>query len=133
VIRGITVYDDFAHHPTAISATLSALRAKVGEERIIAVFEPRSNTMKMGVHKDTLAPAFSEADRVVVYRPEGLNWDLEASMQGPGERIRVYDEIAIMVDSLVQQLMPGDHVLIMSNGGFGGFHGKLITRLSEAE
>lgn len=126
---GITLYDDFAHHPTAIATTLAGLRARVGESRLIAVFEPRSNTMRMGVHKATLAAAFAEADRVYLYRPDGLEWSLtEVSTQLDG-KAKVIDSVSALVEQLARELTPGDHVVIMSNGSFGGLHTKLAERL----
>jgi len=125
--NGVRVYDDFAHHPTAISTTLTALRAKVGDDRIIAVFEPRSNTMRMGVHKGTLGAAFSNADQLWVYAPPDLDWNTE-TLNAP-VNTKILDSIDTLVDKLSQQSQAGDHILIMSNGGFGGLHNKLIKAL----
>ncbi len=129
---GIRIYDDFAHHPSAIQATLAALRARVGSQRIVAVLEPRSNTMRLGVHRDTLAPALAAADRVVLFRPPDLGWDLGrvAAALGP-DKARAFDSIDAMVDALAAELRAGDQVLIMSNGGFGGLHARLLARLAQ--
>jgi UDP-N-acetylmuramate: L-alanyl-gamma-D-glutamyl-meso-diaminopimelate ligase len=129
VIDGVTVYDDFAHHPTAIETTLRGLRARVADERIVAVLEPRSNTMKLGVHREQLAPALALADRAWFLNPPDLGWDLPGAVAALGERA----EFAANVDALVQGLAgdsrPGDHILVMSNGGFGGLHDKLLSAL----
>ena len=128
-VRGVAVYDDFAHHPTAIAATLGALRERVGSARILAVLEPRSATMKMGVHRDTLAGSLAGADRVYLYAPPDLGWDVRAATGALGERVAVLaavDELARVVAAAAR---PGDHVLVMSNGGFGGLHDKLLARL----
>ncbi len=127
--NGVTVYDDFAHHPTAIAATLSALRARVGKARILAVLEPRSNTMKLGVHRDTLAPSLSGADRVLLYRPADLGWDLGhvvAELQGRGQ---AYASVQAIVEAVAAEARAGDHVLVMSNGGFENIHPRLLAEL----
>jgi UDP-N-acetylmuramate: L-alanyl-gamma-D-glutamyl-meso-diaminopimelate ligase len=131
VINEVTVYDDFAHHPSAISTTLSALRANVGDKRIIAIFEPRSNTMKMGVHKDKLAQAFNNADLIRAYKLDGLEWDMNLAFQDLGDRYRSYSNIVSIIDDLAAELTKGDHVVIMSNGSFQGIHQKLIDRLKQ--
>ena len=129
---GITVIDDFAHHPTAVRATLAALRASVGTARILAVLEPRSNTMKLGVHRDTLGPALAGADRVFLFRPEGLAWDLQPVMDALDGRGEVHGEVAAVIEAVAAAARAGDHVLIMSNGGFEDIHRRLIRRLGEA-
>jgi UDP-N-acetylmuramate: L-alanyl-gamma-D-glutamyl-meso-diaminopimelate ligase len=129
-VRGIAVYDDFAHHPTAIATTIDGLRRKVGGKRIVAVLEPRSATMKMGVHRETLGPSLSAADSVWMFAPPDLGWDagpVVASLGGKGRMASSLDEL---VDGLVGNTVAGDQVLIMSNGGFGGLHGKLLEALS---
>jgi len=133
VVNGITVYDDFAHHPTAIRTTVAGLRAKVGSARIVAVLEPRSNTMRLGVHKDTLGPSLSEADDVVLFAPADLGWDAGAAMRVLGERAHVFTAVDDIVRHLASQTRPGDHVLIMSNGAFGGLHAKLLQALAQPE
>jgi len=128
-VRGIHVYDDFAHHPTAIATTLEGLRRRVGGERIIAVLEPRSATMKRGVHKDTLAASLALADEVWFHVPPDLGWDAAAVVRALGSRGHLSDEIDTLAGDLARRLRPGDHALIMSNGGFGGLHGKLLVAL----
>jgi UDP-N-acetylmuramate: L-alanyl-gamma-D-glutamyl-meso-diaminopimelate ligase len=129
-VAGIHVYDDFAHHPTAIETTLKGLRARVGQERIIAVLEPRSNTMRMGVHADRLAAALAAADQVLVYASDELEWDAQSMFRGLDGKARLFDSIEAMVDVLGVEAVPGDHVLIMSNGGFGGIHQRLLDVLT---
>lgn len=129
--RGITVYDDFAHHPTAINGTLQGLRAAVGGARVFAVLEPRSNTMRMGVHKRQIAPALAEADQVIMYQPEDLDWDMQPVVDEVGENACLLGSIDAIVDQLARQASAGDHILIMSNGAFGGIHEKLMTRLRQ--
>jgi UDP-N-acetylmuramate: L-alanyl-gamma-D-glutamyl-meso-diaminopimelate ligase len=131
VVNGITVYDDFAHHPTAFEATLGGLRNRVGAARIVAVFEPRSNTMKLGTMQGLLAASLGGADLVFCYA-QGLGWDPARSLAPLASRAAIYDAIDPMVEALGQVLRPGDHVLVMSNGGFGGVHGKLLQRLGAA-
>ena len=128
-VDGVTVYDDFAHHPTAVAATLAALRARVGRERILAVMEPRSATMKLGVHRDTLAGSLQAADRVFVYHAANVGWDVAGAMLPLGSRASVIKELDDLVAAVMGELQRGDHILIMSNGGFGGFHAKLIDQL----
>ncbi len=128
-VKGIAVYDDFAHHPTAIALTIEALRSNAGSARILAVFEPRSNSMKMGVYRDTLAQAFAGADKTILYQPEELSWDLRQATALLGENREVFNTIDAMVDRLSGMARPGDHILIMSNGRFGGIQQKLIARL----
>ncbi len=129
VVDGVTVYDDFAHHPTAIATTLEGLRKRVGEARIIAVLEPRSNTMRMGVHQQTLAPSLALADEVILYQPADIGWDVAAVAASAGPRAAVLDTVPAIVAHVAQLARPGDHVLIMSNGAFGGIHTKLIEAL----
>ena len=128
-VADITVYDDFAHHPTAIAATLGALRARVGTARILAVFEPRSNTMRLGVHQDTLAAAFSAADRVFLYSPPNLGWDLTQITAQIGGQSATYSQIDGLVAGIIAAVRPSDHILIMSNGSFGGIHEKILGEL----
>jgi UDP-N-acetylmuramate: L-alanyl-gamma-D-glutamyl-meso-diaminopimelate ligase len=128
-VDGVTVYDDFAHHPTAVTATLGALRARVGKARIIAIMEPRSATMKMGVHKDALADSLQAADRVFVYQAPNVSWDVPGAMRPLGSRASVLKDLDGLADAVMAELQRGDQVLIMSNGGFGGFHEKLIDKL----
>jgi UDP-N-acetylmuramate: L-alanyl-gamma-D-glutamyl-meso-diaminopimelate ligase len=128
VVDGISIYDDFAHHPTAFATTIAGLRARVGDARIVAVFEPRSNTMKLGRMQERLAASLAGADLVHCYARD-LGWDPAAALAPLGARARVHDDIAALVRELTAQLLPGDHVVIMSNGGFGGVHDKLVASL----
>ena len=128
-VAGITVYDDFAHHPTAIAATLQGLRREVGAARILAVFEPRSATMRRGTLKDALASSLGTADRVFCYAAD-LNWDAAAWLRPLGERVRTTKDLGALTDAVVAEAKPGDHVVIMSNGGFGGIHGEILSRLA---
>ena len=126
---GIRVYDDFAHHPTAIRETLEGLRASVGVAKIWAVLEPRSNTMRMGVHKQQLAESLSSADHVVLYQPEGLEWDLQTVMEQLSMPADLQHNIDDIVSLLKQNAQNGDHILVMSNGAFGGIHQKILDVL----
>jgi UDP-N-acetylmuramate: L-alanyl-gamma-D-glutamyl-meso-diaminopimelate ligase len=128
-VSGIRVYDDFAHHPTAIHTTLDGLRRRVGQQRIVAVLEARSNTMRMGVHKDTLAPSLDLADEVWLFAPPDLGWDTQPLMTALGTRGHAVPDVDTLASDLAKALKPGDHALIMSNGGFGGLHGKLLANL----
>jgi len=130
VIDGVTVYDDFAHHPTAIALTIAGLRGKVGAARILAVLEPRSNTMKLGVMKDSLAPSLSDAEQVFCYTG-GIGWDAKGALTPLGAKASCYDDLDALVAAVANSARSGDHVLVMSNGGFGGVHGKLVQRLTE--
>ena len=132
VVNGVTVYDDFAHHPTAITLTLDGLRKKVGNATIIAILEPRSNTMRMGVHAKTLGPSLEAADEVVLYNPPDLGWDLNAVVKSLSGRAKVFDDIKQIVSYVTGIAHPGDHVLVMSNGGFGGIHQKLLDALKQS-
>jgi UDP-N-acetylmuramate: L-alanyl-gamma-D-glutamyl-meso-diaminopimelate ligase len=129
VVNGVTVYDDFAHHPTAIDATISALRSRADGARILAVLEPRSNTMKMGVWKDSLAASLADAARVFCYTAN-LGWDAPAALAPLGARCSTSEDLGALVESIVRESRAGDHVLVMSNGGFGGIHEKLLARLA---
>jgi UDP-N-acetylmuramate: L-alanyl-gamma-D-glutamyl-meso-diaminopimelate ligase len=129
VVDEVTVYDDFAHHPTAIETTVRGLRALVGGARIVAVLEPRSNTMKLGVHREQLAPALAAADRAWFLNPPDLGWDLPAAVAALGERAGFGANVEALVKGLIEDSRPGDHVLVMSNGGFGGLHDKLLNAL----
>ena len=128
-VNGVSVYDDFAHHPTAIASTLDGLRRRVGSERIIAVLEPRSNTMRMGVHRETLAPSLAVADEVWFYVPADLGWDLESAVRPLGQRAHFAADVGDLAERLHDSVRNGDHVLIMSNGGFGGLHARLLEML----
>jgi UDP-N-acetylmuramate: L-alanyl-gamma-D-glutamyl-meso-diaminopimelate ligase len=130
-VQGVAVYDDFAHHPTAIAYTIDGLRRKVGDKRIVAVLEPRSATMKMGVHRDTLAPSLSAADSVWMFAPPDLGWDAEAVVAALGAKGRLARTLDELIAGLAGGARAGDQVLIMSNGGFGGLHGKLLEALAD--
>ncbi len=128
-VGGVTVYDDFAHHPTAIRATLDALRAHVGEKRIIAVLDPASNTMRRGVHRDTLGGALGLADSAWVYRHPSIEWDIGALAKTPGVALQVSDDIDALISAICREARHGDHVVVMSNSGFAGFHQRLLDAL----
>jgi UDP-N-acetylmuramate: L-alanyl-gamma-D-glutamyl-meso-diaminopimelate ligase len=131
-VRGVRVYDDFAHHPTAIASTLDGLRRHAGAARIVAVLEPRSNTMRMGVHRHTLAPALAAADEVWLYVPPDLGWDVDAVLAELGARGHASRDVDALARELARRARPGDQLLIMSNGGFGGLHDKLLGELANA-
>ncbi len=125
---GVRLYDDFAHHPTAIERTLEGLRQRSRQGRLLVVFEPRSNTMRLGVHRDTLAGALSGADLCWVYRPPDLDWDLQEA-----EFLRVRDNVDAIVGDVVTEARPGDEIVVMSNGSFEGIHRKLKHALDPAD
>ncbi|WP_206600417.1 UDP-N-acetylmuramate:L-alanyl-gamma-D-glutamyl-meso-diaminopimelate ligase [Chromobacterium sphagni] len=129
VAGGVTVYDDFAHHPTAIATTLEGLRRKVGAARILAVLEPRSNTMKLGTMKDALPVSLQLADRVFC-SAVGLNWNPAEALTPLGGKAQTFSDFDALVDAIAAEAQPGDHLLVMSNGGFGGIHQKLLGRLA---
>ena len=126
--RGVTVYDDFAHHPTAIATTIDGLRHAVGSARIIAVLEPRTNTMKVGAMKDALPESLALADKTFCYAAN-LGWDAVAALAPLGAKAVVHDDFDTLAGAIVAEARAGDHILVMSNGGFGGIHGKLLLRL----
>ncbi|WP_394176789.1 UDP-N-acetylmuramate:L-alanyl-gamma-D-glutamyl-meso-diaminopimelate ligase [Thalassotalea litorea] len=128
--NGVYVYDDFAHHPTAITKTLSAMRSHIGEKRLIAVLEPRSNTMKSGVHKDTLAQAFNDADRVFIYHDPSFEWSVADVCEQIESPASAHENITQLLEAVSNYAHPGDHIVIMSNGGFSGFHTKLLSKLT---
>ncbi|NOS95790.1 MAG: UDP-N-acetylmuramate:L-alanyl-gamma-D-glutamyl-meso-diaminopimelate ligase [Methylotenera sp.] len=137
-VNGVTVYDDFAHHPTAIETTVAGLRAKVGNARdgssnyprILAVLEPRSNTMKLGVMKNALPASLKEADLVFCFSAN-LGWDATEALAPISNKTQIYDDLKQLVTAITQAAKPGDHVLVMSNGGFGGVHQKILDALKE--
>ncbi|MBC3884221.1 UDP-N-acetylmuramate:L-alanyl-gamma-D-glutamyl-meso-diaminopimelate ligase [Undibacterium griseum] len=132
---GVTVIDDFAHHPTAVATTIAGLRRKVGAARILAVLEPRSNTMKLGTMKQALPGSLAQADRVFGFGAtegkDALGWDLAAALAPLGDKVACFQAIPELVQAIAQQAQAGDYVLIMSNGGFGGVHQKLLDRLHQ--
>ncbi|TQV65294.1 MAG: UDP-N-acetylmuramate:L-alanyl-gamma-D-glutamyl-meso-diaminopimelate ligase [Halothiobacillaceae bacterium] len=133
VAHGVTVYDDFAHHPTAIRTTLDGLRARVGGARLLVALDPRSNTMRMGVHADLLAPSLAEADAVWLFQPEDAGWDVRRVADALDCPSWSGSVVEAMVDDLAAQARPGDHVVLMSNGSFGGAHGRLLDALRARE
>jgi UDP-N-acetylmuramate: L-alanyl-gamma-D-glutamyl-meso-diaminopimelate ligase len=128
-VQGVRVYDDFAHHPTAIATTLQGLRRSVGSQRIVAILEPRSNTMRLGVHKAKLAESLAEADEVLLYQPEGLGWDLHDVSESLGDKASTFSAVPELVEYLAKTAASGDQLLVMSNGGFGGIHDQLLQAL----
>jgi UDP-N-acetylmuramate: L-alanyl-gamma-D-glutamyl-meso-diaminopimelate ligase len=128
-VQGIRVYDDFAHHPTAIATTVDGLRRRVGRGRILAVLELRSNTMRMGVHSAHIAPSLAAADQVYIFTPPDLGWDTVPLIRELGARGHAVATIDGMAAAVTAQAAAGDTVLVMSNGGFGGLHEKLLTAL----
>ena len=129
VVREISVYDDFAHHPTAIATTVAGLRSKVGRARILAVLEPRSNTMKLGVMKQALPDSLQDADLVFCYGAN-LGWSAEQALQPIAHKSQVFDDLNALVQAICQVAESGDHILVMSNGGFGGIHQQLLDALA---
>jgi UDP-N-acetylmuramate: L-alanyl-gamma-D-glutamyl-meso-diaminopimelate ligase len=128
--QGISVYDDFAHHPTAITTTVAGLRAKVGKARILAVLEPRSNTMKLGVMKQALPASLIDADLVFCYGAN-LGWDASEALAPMGSKAKVFENLDTLVTAIASEAKSGDQILVMSNGGFGGIHQKLLTQLAQ--
>jgi len=128
-VNGITVYDDFAHHPTAIATTVAGLRRKVGNARILAVLEPRSNTMKLGVMKDALPGSLKDADLTFCYAGN-LGWDARSALAPLGDKAVVKDDLNQLIETIAGVAKSGDQILVMSNGGFGGIHEKLLRRIA---
>ncbi|SFF54234.1 UDP-N-acetylmuramate: L-alanyl-gamma-D-glutamyl-meso-diaminopimelate ligase [Duganella sp. CF458] len=130
-VNGVTVYDDFAHHPTAIETTVGGLRQKIGKDvRILAVLEPRSNTMKLGTMKDALPGSLQEADLIFGFGSEkALGWNLGEALSPMGDVASAYEDLDVMVQAIVARARTGDHIIVMSNGGFGGVHQKLLEAL----
>lgn len=130
IVAGISVYDDFAHHPTAIATTLEGLRNQVGKRRILAVLEPRSNTMRLGIHKDQLPGSLKKADLALVYAPPDLGWDATDLFEShPGTQ--VFDSTQAIVEKLRIEARSGDQILVMSNGGFEGIHERILQSLGK--
>ena len=130
-VNGVTLYDDFAHHPTAIATTLDGLRKNVGDAPIVAIIEPRSNSMKLGAHRDGLPESVALADQVIWYAPPNLGWDLGTTAAACPVPAVVCDSLEAIIARVKSQVAPGTQVVIMSNGGFGGLHGKLAQALAE--
>ena len=139
IANGVTVYDDFAHHPTAITTTLDGLRRRVGKARILAVLEPRSNTMKLGIMKAQLPSSLEAADKVFAYGAsagnESLGWDLQevlSPLNGSAvDKATTYDELDALIEAVAKEAKSGDHILVMSNGGFGGVHQKILQAIDQ--
>lgn len=131
VKQGITVYDDFAHHPTAIQTTIEGLRNKVGNQKIIAIVEPRSNTMRMGIHKNQLSQAWQHADEVHLLEPAKLEWSLQDVIDNSEVSVTAHQQTETIVLAACENAKPGDHILVMSNGGFEGIHQRILDRLGE--
>ncbi len=136
-VDDIRVYDDFAHHPTAIATTVAGLRTRMPQGRILAVLEPRSNTMKLGAMKTQLPDSLAQADRIFCFGQNdgrnALGWDPAEALAPLGARAMVFDDLARLIKEVVQTARPGDHILVMSNGGFGGIHDKLLQSLAQAQ
>jgi len=130
-INGVRLYDDFAHHPTAIETTLSGMRGRVGEQRIHVLLEPRSNTMRMGIHKQQLAASLQQADSVYMFQPQDIGWDLQQVCTQLSGKAALFDDVDAMVAALQATIKSGDHIIVMSNGGFGGIHAKLEKALDQ--
>lgn len=135
VVDGITIYDDFAHHPTAIATTIAGLRKQAGHARILAVLEPRSNTMKLGSMKAALPDSLSEADLIFAYGAttgrDALGWDLAESLAPLGKRAASFTDLLALNDAILEEAKPGDHILMMSNGSFGGIHQRVLDGLAQ--
>ncbi|WP_343584873.1 cyanophycin synthetase, partial [Herbaspirillum sp.] len=133
-VNGVAVYDDFAHHPTAIATTVAGLRKKIGAARILAVLEPRSNTMKLGTMKEALPASLADADLVFGYGAragkDALGWNLAEALAPLGDKGAAFDDLGALVQAVRAAAKPGDHVLVMSNGGFGGVHQKILDALA---
>ncbi|MEZ8611974.1 UDP-N-acetylmuramate:L-alanyl-gamma-D-glutamyl-meso-diaminopimelate ligase [Vibrio sp. 10N.247.311.14] len=129
-VAGVSVYDDFAHHPTAIELTLGGLRNKVDTKKIIAVLEPRSATMKRGVHKETLADSLKQADSTYLFQPDNIDWSVQDVADACHQPAHVSDDMDAFVAKIVSEAQAGDQILVMSNGGFGGIHQKLLDGLA---
>lgn len=128
-VNNIHVYDDFAHHPTAIAKTLTAMRDAVGDNRVIAVLEPRSNTMKSGIHKQELPRSLAQADMVYIYQGVDVQWSVAELNEELNSEVIASNSLDHLLEELVESARSGDHIVIMTNGGFGGFHQKLISKL----
>ncbi|WXL26627.1 UDP-N-acetylmuramate:L-alanyl-gamma-D-glutamyl-meso-diaminopimelate ligase [Ectopseudomonas mendocina] len=129
-VNGITIFDDFAHHPTAIATTLDGLRKRIGSAKLIAIVEPRSNSMKLGAHRDGLPESVKLADSVYWYAPPNLGWDLAATVASSPVKTQVCDSLEAIIAGVKAEAAPGTQVVVMSNGGFGGLHGKLAAALA---
>jgi UDP-N-acetylmuramate: L-alanyl-gamma-D-glutamyl-meso-diaminopimelate ligase len=124
----VTIYDYFAHHPTAIQSTLEGLRKQVGTEKIVAIVEPRSNTMRMGVHTQALATSLKQADLAIIYQPENLDWDLIA-LKNYADNIQIFTTLDAIINTLKTVTSENSHFVLMSNGSFGGIYQRLMNEL----
>lgn len=131
VVNEITVYDDFAHHPTAIEGTLAAMKEVQGKGKLFAILEPRSNTMRMGVHKESLSDSWQQADQVCLYQPEGLDWNLADVVTQSKVPANIFSTTDKIIEHLLSEATNGDHILIMSNGGFEAIHQRLLDALAK--
>ena len=131
VVDGITVYDDFAHHPTAIAETLTAMSEVKAAGKVFAILEPRSNTMRMGIHKESLSGSWQQADEVCLYQPEGLDWNLNDVVLHSSVPAKIFSNTDEIIEYVQAQAKSGDHVLIMSNGGFEAIHQRLLDALEK--
>ena len=129
-VANITVSDDFAHHPTAIKTTVEGLKANVGVQRILAILEPRSNTMKLGIHKDQLTGSWAQADEVYIFEPANLSWSIDEIARESVAPVHPYQDVDKLVAAVVKEAQPSDHILVMSNGGFAGIPGTVLDALS---
>lgn len=132
-VKGVAIFDDFAHHPTAIATSVRGMRAKVGSAKITLIIEPRSNTMKAGVHKDTLVNSFEGADEVFLYQAEHLDWNMEMSMAEANIPVHVLPHLERIIEQVIATAQSGDTIIVMSNGGFGGLHQRLIQALRSSD
>lgn len=129
-VNGVTVYDDFAHHPTAIRTTIEGLRARIGSQRLIAVLDIRSNTMRMGTHQSELAHSLEKATQVFLHQPGEVNWSVSSALGTLGDRALVFQDTSRLLEALLKIAKPGDHILVMSNGGFDNLHERLLKALA---
>ncbi len=130
-VNQVTVYDDFAHHPTAIHLTMAGLRAKIGQKRLLAVLDIRSNTMCMGVHQEELAKALREGDEIWVYQSPKVTWDVKHVFSLLGNKVRIFSDTQQIIDDMIKKVQAEDHILVMSNGGFDGIHARLLAALAK--
>jgi UDP-N-acetylmuramate: L-alanyl-gamma-D-glutamyl-meso-diaminopimelate ligase len=127
---GVAVYDDFAHHPTAVETTLQGFRKKVGDKKIIAILDLRSATMRSGIHKDTLIPTLVEADEVIIHKPAEYDWQFPKVQLEKLKSVRILSTVDDILQAVAKMVQSGDQILVMSNGGFGGIHSKLLEQMS---
>ena len=127
---GVKVYDDFAHHPTAVKTTLDGFRAKVGDQRVIAIVDLRSATMRSGIHKDTLLASLKGADRVIIHKPAEFDWQFPVEQVNQFDSLQILPDVDSILNSLKEMVQSGDNILVMSNGGFGAIHQKLLQQLA---